>query len=54
MRYGVKYRSSNGWLVIQVTGYPRMRYLYYSMREAEARYRREFGLVRKHIRWEGG
>ena len=34
---------------ITVSGYPTRGYLYYSLREAKTLYRREFGLVYKHI-----
>lgn len=41
--------KSNGWISIEVDGYPRMRYLWYSKREAEKRYREKFGLVGKKL-----
>lgn len=41
--------KSNGWISIEVEGYPRMRYLWYSTREAEKRYREKFDLVGKKM-----
>lgn len=41
--------KSNGWIIIEVEGYPRMRYLWYSTKEAEKRYREKFGLVGKKM-----
>lgn len=51
MRYEGTKGWVNGWYVIHVDGFERMRYLWYSPREAEARYRRQFFLVGKHIKW---
>ena len=33
------------WYIIQVEGFPRRKYLYYSRREAVSRYRAEFNLT---------
>lgn len=41
--------KSNGWISIEVEGYPKMRYLWYSNKEAEKRYREKFGLVGKKM-----
>ena len=50
MRYeGVK-GWRGGWYVIEVNGFERMIYQH-SPRDSEARYRRQFYLVGKHIKW---
>lgn len=41
----------NGWIFIRVDGYPRMKYLWYSEREALKRYREEYSLKHKKINW---
>ena len=41
----------NGWIFIKVDGYPRMKYLWYSKREAVARYRELNNLKRCKINW---
>jgi len=38
-------------LIIHVEGFPRWRYMDYTKREAIRQYRRQFGLVGKHITW---
>jgi hypothetical protein len=41
--------KTNGWIKIKVDGYPQMRYLYYSEREAIKRYRELFNLKYRRI-----
>ena len=40
-----------GWYKIQVKGYPRVNYLWYSKREAIQKYRLDHGLRGKHIQF---
>lgn len=44
-------RKDDGWYVVQVEGFPHRQYLYYTRREAISRYRAEFNLKGKHIRF---
>ena len=41
----------NGVYVVKVDGFPRVRFFFTSAREAERRYREEFGLRYKRIDW---
>lgn len=48
--YGYK-GYSDGVIVIKVDGFPRERFFFYSMREAEKKYRESHGLKHKKITW---
>lgn len=48
--YGHK-EYSNGGIVIQVDGFPRWRFFYYTMKSAEKEYRERFDLKYKRITW---
>lgn len=41
----------NGVYVIQVYGFPKMRYFFYTARQAEKEYRNAHNLKGKHINW---
>lgn len=44
-------RFENGWFVVKVEGFPRMRFLWYSKREALRKYREAYNLKYKKIIW---
>ena len=41
----------NGVYVIKVDGLPRIRYFFYTARNAEKKYREDYNLRYKHIEW---
>lgn len=51
MLYGVITRDEYNNVILKVQGYPRMIYIFYSLREAIRRYRQEYNLQRRHIEW---
>ena len=50
MLEGVK-RYRDGFYVIKVDGFPQVRYLWFSRRDAEREYREQFNLKYKRIYW---
>ncbi len=42
---------SEGVYNIKVAGFPRIRFIWYSRREAEKQYREQFNLKHKKIKW---
>lgn len=43
--------KDHGWYIVGVNYFPHRKYLYYTRREAISRYRAEFNLKGKHIRF---
>ena len=41
----------NGVYIVAVYGYPKIRFFFYSAREAEKKYRADYGLKYKRIEW---
>lgn len=41
----------NGVYIVQVDGFPKMRYFFYGAREAEREYRKQFALKYRRIEW---